>query len=85
MVSFEDIVQSIVDERAKQVTQWGEDFDDRNTVNDWVATLTYYVGKASNCRPDGRAATEFLKVAAVAIAAIEAFGRNGGFPERHFD
>jgi hypothetical protein len=76
----------IIDERTYQEGKWGVAFDDKNTVNDWGAYIGIYLAKATDMKATAaqqRAA--MLKVASLAIAALQTFDRNGGFPPRHYD
>lgn len=85
-MSLETIVNAVATERAYQNLKWGEAFDNKNTVNDWVAYINIYAAKATDMaatKPVQRSA--MLKVAALAVAALEAFDRNEGFPPRHYD
>jgi hypothetical protein len=81
------ILDQIRRERAYQDTRFGHEFDDKNTVNDWVAFITVYAARAvRDADHDGLFAREaFIKVAALAVAACEAHDRNKDFPARHFD
>lgn len=81
------IFADIEKERAYQDEKWGTQFDDRNTINDWAAYITLYLGERATKM--GRTPAEqregLVKVATLAIAAIETFDRNQGFPPRHYD
>lgn len=82
----ERIFNQIAKERAYQEGKWGSKFDDKNTLNDWLAYIAGYGARASNIDVDKivqRAA--MVKVAALAVAALETFDRNGGFAPRHYD
>lgn len=70
----------VAEERARQIAiAHGGDtdkFDQTNRQNDWVAYICAYVGRASsrchiNMRDDFR--SNMVKVAALAVAAIEAY------------
>lgn len=87
------ILAEVNEEREHQEEKWGSAFDDKNTVNDFVAYITRYAASAAF---DGfsSAATfartehqrqHFVKVAALAVAAIEAIDRNGKLANRHYD
>ncbi len=80
------IFEQIKNERIYQDKKWGTDFDNANTVNDWAAYIANYTGRATSI---GLVPLEqragMLEVAALAIAALEAFDRNGEFPPRHYD
>lgn len=43
---LENIFYEISAERKYQQGKWGDDFDSKNTPNDWVAYLTKYVGQS---------------------------------------
>jgi len=81
-----DILDEIVAEREYQDGKWGAAFDDANTVNDWAAYLGIYTGKATAITaPPAERRRQMLKVAAIAVAAVEAFDRNGCFAPRHYE
>lgn len=83
---MDKILEEIRRERERQDKLWGTAFDDRNTINDWAAYIGQYNGQAIdmlNSPVEQRIA--LVKVAALAVAALEAFDRNDGFPPRHYD
>jgi hypothetical protein len=78
---MDDILQQIKAERERQIAlAHGGDtdaFDKKNSRNDWIAYITAYAGDASdkvlkNERNGEDFRTNLVKVAALAIAAIEA-------------
>lgn len=80
------LIISLLNERSYQQEKWGTEFDDKNTLNDWVTYIVRYAGNAAEMGMTPETQREQLrKVAALAIAAIETFDRNGGFPPRHYD
>ena len=79
----EEFISSVVEERDYQNAKWGSDFDDKNTVNDWVVYLCSYAGMASSGEREFEQA--MVKVAAIALAAVETHERNGGLAPRHYD
>lgn len=65
---------------------WSYDFDDANTIADWGAYITDYLGRAINVGSNfSESRKNLVKVATLACAALEAWDRNKGFPPRHFD
>lgn len=84
------IIVEIANERARQDALWGNDFDDKNTANDWGQFIVNYLGKATY---DGRkkeySPEKFRKnmliVATLAVAAVEAVDRNGDCAPRHYE
>jgi hypothetical protein len=74
------IVEEIFAERKRQIEiKRGGDtnaFDRENTKNDWVSFITCYAGRADDrcSRTEGLDfRDEMVKVAALAVAAIEAY------------
>jgi hypothetical protein len=67
-----DVYKMIDTERAYQNSKWGDEFDNANTPNDWVAYIAIYLGRAVTL-PWNRDAfrTAILKVAALAVAVLE--------------
>jgi hypothetical protein len=82
-----DIFEEVKAERQHQDALWGKDFDSKNTINDWVAYICEYATRASsyNTSSDDDRRDYFIKVAALAFGALEAFQENGGWPKRHYD
>lgn len=66
--------------------RWGREFDDRNTINDWVAYINQYLVLATLAgATHEQVEAGFIKAANLAVSAIAALKRNGKFPERHYD
>lgn len=90
------IPQTIIDdlqaerEYQLQACGWDYGFDARNTRSDWITYIMVYLGKFATWRkapPEETSLSarrkQLLKVATLAIAAVESLDRNNGFPERH--
>jgi hypothetical protein len=82
MSNTESVIEEVKAERARQVAlAHGGDtksFDEGNTQNDWIAYICAYAGRASekvfrNQRQGETFRENMLKVAALAVAAIEAY------------
>lgn len=85
-MSLYSIQQEVAQERLYQDQKWGHEFDDKNTLNDWNTYLGIYAAKATALgTPSAEQRAQMVKVAAIAVAALEAFDRNNGFPARHYD
>ncbi len=71
------VLEEVFAERERQVQQWGGVAnDDRNKPHDWVAFITKQLGLLVT----GKAVRErLIKVAALAVAAIEAYDRPTGW------
>ena len=82
----QQIFDNINAERDYQDKKWGVLFDDKNTLNDWVTYINRYLASAAAngvSKPDQY--KQLLKAATIAVAALESFYRNNGFPKRHYD
>jgi hypothetical protein len=67
------IWEEVLKERSRQSTKYGGNaHDDGHSVNDWVAYIAYHAGLASY-KADFR--KQMVRVAALAVAAIECFDR----------
>ena len=80
------IINEILDERKYQDTKWGQEFDDKNTLNDWITYVNVYLAKAAMEFND----TEFqrkrmIQAVSILVAALETFDRNKQFASRHYD
>ncbi len=101
----ERVVNDVDSERAHQLARgadgkvagmvgWSFEFDDKNTMSDWVSFINIYLGRAIDTAASAKPAAErvaafrknMVKVAALAVAAVEAVDRNGEkFAVRHYD
>lgn len=80
------VYKEIQDERAYQDGKFGVAFDDENTINDWGTYINIYLAKATAmATPNSEQRKQMVKVAALAVAALQTFDRNGGFSSRHYD
>lgn len=81
-----NIAEQIRAERLYQDSRWGTEFDGKNTINDWGTFIGIYLAKATDMSASSDTQRkQLLKVATLAVAALEAFDRNGGFAARHYD
>lgn len=78
------LVEEIVEERFRQDTagpiEEMEEFDKSNTQNDWVGYICAYAGRAAskvirNQKENQTFRDNMVKVAALALAAIEAYDK----------
>ena len=93
-MSLNTILDEISAERAKQDKLWGNEFDDKNTPNDWVTYVVAYLGESvktpeGHCGDAGldvpRFRKKILQAATLCVAAIEACDRMGRLAPRHYD
>lgn len=69
--SWRDVVAAIKAERERQGLRWGSKHDSCHSLMDWLSILAREVEEAiAEAHEDG-ALTELLRVAAVAMAALE--------------
>jgi len=80
------IFEEIDAERHYQDAKWGIEFDKKNTLNDWWAYINYYFSRSAEMGNTKRQQRrDLVKVAALAVAALERFDENHGFTPRHYD
>jgi hypothetical protein len=81
-MSKDYIWKEILDERAAQdLKHGGISNDDRNTLADWQNWITRHLNKASMATFPYGPRYALIRVAALSVAAIEAYDRNKGFPK----
>jgi len=80
------VLEEIRAEREYQDEQWGTEFDDKNTLNDWAMYVNVYMAQAAamTCPPEQQQ-KNMLKAATLLVAVVETFDRNGGFAPRHYE
>ncbi len=75
------VMEEVSAERAAQDAKWGEAFDDLNSPYNWAAYICHYTTRHLIGDPRAASAASFrvdmVKVAALAVAAIEAIDRAG--------
>jgi len=67
--------------KAQDLKHGGIPNDNRNTLNDWQNWITRHLNKASMPNFPYGPRYALIRVAALAVAAIEAYDRNGKFPK----
>ena len=83
MSKIDKIFEDIKKERQYQIEKWGNDLDDKNTINDWVTYISSHVTQAAmGHRPPEQ---ELMKAATLCVAALEALDRNSSFKKGHYD
>ena len=81
-----EIFTAISAERNYQDSLWGTTFDDQNSPNDWASYILRYTSRGCDFNltsQDFKSA--MIKVAALAVAAIESVERKGELVKRHYD
>lgn len=71
-----EVLQEVLDERERQGAKGASiDFDDKNTEQDWIAFLLYYISLGATKRlwkdPGRPFRQAMIIVAALAVAAVE--------------
>ena len=84
----QEIFAQIDCERAYQDKTWGSEFDNKNTVNDWIAYIVKYLGNAitaAGTRPRTNNIRDFrlaiLKIATLCVCILE----REDYAKRHYD
>lgn len=81
-----EIIDDILKERIWQDEHWTGRFKDTYTLADWIMCICHHIGVAGSKSSGEKAVrTELVKAAAFCVAAIEAFDRNGSFPNRYIN
>lgn len=85
-----DIAKEVQQERDRQFRLWGDDFDKKNTPNDWAAYIINYVAKATYAGRDEEFTSEqfrenMMKVAALAQGAVLMIDLHGKCADRHYE
>ncbi|MHC4188374.1 MAG: hypothetical protein ACYSUB_01640 [Planctomycetota bacterium] len=83
-VYTQKVLEEIQAERDYQDRLWGTEFDDQNDLDNWIRYIVTYSARAAQA-PSEQQRRDMVKVAAIAVAACEAFDRNKGFPPRHYE
>ncbi len=80
-MSLQQVIRDVEDERSHQEERWGVVNDDCNTLDDWLSYVKTFSRRAARENSNSPAQRKRLvQVAALAVAAIESFDRNRGFP-----
>ena len=89
-LQLELILAGIKTERGRQTKLWGDDFDDKNTANDWAAYISNYVNSGAYSGRQNKYTSErfrkhLLEAATLCVAAVDAIDRNGDCAPRHYE
>ena len=77
--SVRDVFDEIVKERIAQDEKWGgSPHDDMHSIFDWVKFIRYHANRAVGGRAKDDYRKQMIRVAALAIAAIQAYDRKVG-------
>lgn len=68
------LLHELTTEREYQHAKWGLHHDDNHKLNDWIAIITTYLGRAACSPEDSR--DHLFAAASVALAAVESYERN---------
>lgn len=82
-VAAEADTKTILDERLRQDRIWGDEFDKKNTANDWHAYAAHYSAKALRVGEDY--AQNMLKAAGICQAAMLQIDRYCSAAPRHYE
>jgi len=66
--------------------RWGTEFDDKNTLNDWINYIGIYLGQAGSIgTPKEEQRVQMVKALGLCMSAINSFDRNDGWAPRHYE
>ncbi len=85
VVKPQDAVVDVLREIQRAQQKWGTSFDEKNTLNDWVAYINIYLGQAAIMGASySEVITNLRKAAGLAINAI-VYAENDALAPRHYD
>lgn len=71
-----DIYEEIKAERKRQDVKWGgPSHDDRHTLSEWQSFIKKHATRIAHPLTDSDARKHLVRVAALAVAAVESFDR----------
>jgi hypothetical protein len=80
-----EVLDQVRRETERAETQWGHEFDNKNTLNDWGAYALIYLGKALEMGADPETVVKNLrKSAGLLISALVQY-ESAGIAARHYD
>lgn len=66
------VLREVNAERQAQHLKWGDEHDDTHTWNEWIDLIIKHARLAGHGEPERQ---QFVRVAALAVAAVEALDR----------
>lgn len=66
---------TILQERLRQDSLWGDEFDRKNTANDWHAYIAHYMSLAIRSQDYAKNMTKAAGIAQAAILMVDRYGR----------
>lgn len=72
------VLADVEGERRRQDALWGTTHDDEHTILEFVAITVEHLGRAVSAHDAGQAREQFVRTAALAVAAVEAIDRRSG-------
>jgi len=83
---MEEILNKILNEHDDAFRKWGTDFDDKNTLNDWVSYICRYASSAAEDQiTNEESAKRLCKAAGLIVSSLEALDKNGNWADRHYE
>lgn len=76
-------IEDTMDELAYAQDKWGNEFDSKNTLNDWLTYIMIYAGRAGEMGSGPRdTRANLIKVIGLAMNAVKWLDK---MPKRHYD
>lgn len=80
-----DVSNLVLKETRRAEKMWGSDFDEKNTLNDWVSYINGYLARASDMGTSLSVVKSNLrKAAGLALSAL-LYAENDALAPRHYD
>src|SRR5688572_26721811 len=83
--SLTQLAHEVILEVGRAREQWGADFDEKNTLNDWVTYIGIYTGKAAEMRAPKEDVEKNLRKAAGLVLSALYHATNDLLAPRHYD
>lgn len=85
MKSIGEVADEVVSEVIRARAMWGTEFDEKNTLNDWVAFVNIYLANASKMGATSDEVKKGLRKAAGLVLSALYMAENDILAPRHYD
>jgi hypothetical protein len=84
-MTTKEVLAQVVQEVQRAREMWGTRFDEKNTLNDWIAYVSIYLGRAAVMgTPKEEVKKNIRKAAALVFSALY-WAENDSLAPRHYD
>lgn len=85
MKLLDDVFSDVMEETLRARAMWRAEFDNQNTLNDWIAFTNIYLGKASSMGASKEEVVRGLRKAAGLVMNALVRAENDMLAPRHYD